>query len=147
MSRHHVGKEPAEAEPHGADLAGTAVEAAQVSERRLEIGDAIVDIEFAVKPEGFFEGGLVLRIDLHARLDTPEQVGAQGDVAGRGHIIGDVAHPGVDAEYLLNDGDTRTRARRGQSQIAHEFAVTAGNCDFASRHANLPNVMPPIIRA
>ena len=55
--------------------------------------------------EGLLPLGFGLVGDVHAGLDAPEQVGADGDEAEVGDPGGDVAHRLVHAEDLLDQHD------------------------------------------
>jgi hypothetical protein len=82
---------------------------------RGDVRNAGVDVEGVVELEGPLPFGLALVGDVDARLDPPEQVGADGDEALGGQAVADVAHHLVDAEDLLDDDDGRSRGRRGRA--------------------------------
>ena len=70
-----------------------------------------VDVEGVEELERPLPLGLGLVGDVDARLDAPEEVGADGEVALRGEVVGDAAHDRVDAEDLLDDDDGRGLGR------------------------------------
>src|SRR3546814_8722576 len=75
-----------------------------------------------------------------ARLDAPEEVGADGDEARAGEPVAGVAHDLVHTEDLLGDHDARSRCRPWQRQIGLEAAVPAFDRDFS--HRRCPPSLP-----
>src|SRR3546814_10931492 len=76
--RHEIGKLAAEAVADAAGLAVAGLVATELGEGRLQVGDALVDVEQAEELEGAvpLRLGLVGAVD--ARLHAPEEVGADG---------------------------------------------------------------------
>src|SRR3546814_6891984 len=122
------------------DLAGAGLVAADLGEGRLQVGDALVDVEQAEELEGAVPLRLGLVGDVDARLDAPEEVGADGDEARAGEPVAGVAHDLVHTEDLLGDDDARSRCRPWQRQIGLEAAVPAFDRDF--RHRRCPPSFP-----
>eukprot|EP01035_Chromulina_nebulosa_P000205 gene204-biopygen152 len=58
--------------------------------------------------------------DVDARLDTPEQVRANGQIAFAREPVGGLAHHGIDAEDLLDHHDGR---RAGYDMTPDQFAA------------------------
>jgi hypothetical protein len=121
------GQQAAQAIADRADLAVDAGQGADGGDGGGDVRDAGVDVEGVVEFEGPLPLGLALVGDVDARLDAPEQVGADGDEALGGQAVADVAHHLVDAEDLLDDDDGRAGGRRRARHIGREGAVGRGD--------------------
>src|SRR6185437_16845276 len=98
------GELAAEAEAERRELAHAFGAAAQRLDRRGDVSDPLLGIEFLVERKRFLALGLALP-ELNAGRQSPEEVGAEDDIAFLGIGIGDVAHRCVDAENLLKEDD------------------------------------------
>ena len=135
-----IGQHAAEAIADCADLARG--QGTQRVDAGFDVGDACFGIEFAEKLEGFFQFFFGLIGDVDARLDAPEEIGAEGDEALSSEIIGDIAHDFIDAENFLNDEDAWLWAcahvRGGGGEIARKAAVGAFDGDGFAAHEGSP---------
>ena len=86
---------------HRADLAGAAVEGAQLFERGAGVGHAIVHIEALIKAERL--APLTFRHvgKLDRRLLAPEQIGTERHITLGGQTVADLTHEIINAEYFL----------------------------------------------
>ena len=87
-----------------------------------------------IRVEGLLPVRLGLVGELDAGLQPPEQVGHQGEIAARGHAVGDVAHHLIDAENFLDDDQARAAPGARAGEIAGEAAVLAFDGDGLSAH-------------
>ena len=63
----------------------------------------------------------------HVRLQPPEEVSYQYDIAASGECIGNVSHRLVHAKNFLGDHQTRSPTAWRQSEIAAEAAAAIGS--------------------
>src|SRR5260221_7490174 len=132
-----IGKLTAETEAERPDLAGALLQSTQRLDRPRDVLDALGDVEFLVEREGLFPIGLGLA-EFYPRLDPPEQVGTENDVALGGIELGDITHMRVDAEDLLDEHEAGPAARFRYGKVGAEAAAIGGDIDEFPRHAALP---------
>ena len=132
-----VGELAAEAEPHEADIAGAFRKRAHRIHRRADVGYRQIDVEaFEIaERRGEFLLGVA---ELDPRLQSPEQVRCEDDIAFLGEIVGRRAHGRVDAENLLAEHETRPGTRFRYREVSVEPpAIAGGDLDRAPCHVLL----------
>ena len=107
-----VGEHPAQAKTDRADLAIAFGHRAQRAHRVGDVLDRLVGIEAREKIESRLDLGLRVA-QLDTRLNPPEQVGRDRNVALFGVTVGDFAQIAVDAENLLQQHEPRAAATLG----------------------------------
>ena len=95
--------------------------ATQVGVRRVDVGRRVVELVALDHAERVAHARLVLALE--ARLDAPEHVGHEHDVAVRGEAVGQAAHVVVDPEDLLEQEDPGPGACAGHRAVRVERAV------------------------
>ena len=119
----------AEAEADDADLAVGEAEAAQVAERRVDVGhDRLV----VPDPDEVLDHRAEVSVVDDRAAGAVEHVGCDGVVAGRGHAAGDVFDVRIDAEGLLDDDDRAARLAVGDGFVAAHLTVGRAD-DLVSR--------------
>src|SRR5258706_646382 len=140
------GKLAAEAVTHGADLGGTTLHFAQMSDRGLNVRDTGIGIEAlhqAKRPAPMF---LSLVGELDAGFQAPEQIGRERKAAAGGVIVANLTDDVVDTENFLNDDDARTMSGSWACEIAAEISVGSFDSDVFSTHGaiSLPTFLAHI---
>jgi len=118
-----IGELASEAEAEGADLALAGGPSAQRRHGRDDILDRLGHVKFLVEREGLLEVALV---ELDARLEAPEKVGRQHDIAFLGVGVGNVSDVLVNSENLLEEDDPGTAALLGRCEIGLEISAVPG---------------------
>ena len=67
-------------------------------------------VELAEKLKGLGPFFIAFVGDIDAGLDAPEKIGAKGNIALTGVLIGNVTHHLIDAENFLNNDNARKGA-------------------------------------
>ena len=117
-----------------ADHAGLVVilafgQGACVAQRGGDVLRAHILVEIVEEAEGLLPA--VRRVvQLHARLQAPEQVRHHRHEAFLGKAVGHFAHGGVHAEDFLADHHCRPLAGRGQGDVGSEGTGAVGGLDF-----------------
>ena len=135
--RAHEGEPAAEAEADAADLSALREPRARVADRCLQVGDGPVLVEPLHQPERLLELLGQVGIELDARLDPPEQVRRDADIAQRRHMVALAANALVDAENLLDDDDRALGRPFGPRQIGAEACFPVQRCDLDRGHGAL----------
>jgi hypothetical protein len=107
-------------------------------DRRLDVANALVLVELPHQSERELELSGHIGIKLHARLDPPEEVGREREIAKACPMVALTADALIDPENLL-DHDHRGRGRAVRFRdIGLEAAVMVQRLDL-DHHSNQPS--------
>src|SRR5438270_2655639 len=133
-------RQTAQAVPDRTDTLAVFI-AAQMKNGRLDVFDAEINIELSHQLERTVHVRFVPIIELHTRLEAPEQIRRECEVAVRRVAVGDRAHESVDTEDFLDDDDSGAARRSWNGEIPTERPVGGVYRDLLAAHRTAPAKM------